>query len=498
MTLHCAIIGSGASAASVIQALNASCTDTDILVFERGGPVISALETQAPAETWDLDYFTRLYADLRAKLGIKFPPPKSHFGESPRQQSVAEWGRIWDSHDFGGLTNFWGGSVLPFPQREMANWPVLRSDLDPHYAAVAMRVGVAGRLNDRLSSVLGGDFVNRPPLWTPPIIDALEQAINSGGPSSAGTVVAGSSRLAVDTAEAVSARGCSYCGQCMLGCPRASIYNAATDMNALVKSGRVRLIRAEVQRIDPDKGEVILYNGERHTFDHVYLAAGCVASTRLVMNSCSLDHGPMMSDNAVFTFPIVYIGPSLGKSIPDRYSSMTNLIAILAPAVENQPMALVQVYPFFDHLWRSFVPPRAWRLFQPLARTLRGRILWGRLYLGDVYSQRYAFDRTHDGSIGLSLNRRGSFNRAKAQWDAIRQGFNRQGFYIPKVPPLRHSTSSHYGGSLPLGGGLVSNEGRWGERAYICDGAAMPSGSALSPTLTIMALAHRTAKLSLA
>ncbi len=502
MNLRCAVVGSGAAAMSVVQAVLEQDAAAEIVVFDGGADLAPPLEHSEPAEQWSAAYFDALYTALRADAGLKFPPPKTHFGAMPARLPVQGWGDIWQGNALGGLTGYWGGSVLPYPARELQGWPLERGELEPHYHAVADRVGIAGR-RDRLNEWLGEDFINRPPVEALPIMGRLEAAINGRPVSAGGKLLAGSSRLAVDTRIGTSAQACSRCGQCMLGCPRHSIYAAGRELAYHLGAGRVTLVRSHVTAIRPDTATVVLADGTAREFDRLYLAAGCVNSTRLAITALGIDHlgegagDGSMVDNAVCTFPILYLGSTPGWRSDDAYFSLTNLLALYAPANPVAGLAAVQVYPFFDHLWRYFIPPRMWPRLQPIAARLRGRLLLGRLYASDEYSQRYAFDRDNAGDVVVRLAAKPNWAAITRQWQDIRTLMNGNGFYVPPLPLIRHRTSSHYAGPLAIGRGVTGKSGRIGRRSYICDGAALPSGSALSPTLTIMAMAHRNATLSL-
>jgi hypothetical protein len=53
----------------------------------------------------------------------------------------------------GGLSNVWGAGVLPFAQREIDDWPITASDLDPYYRRVFSFVPLSA-VKDGLCDVL--------------------------------------------------------------------------------------------------------------------------------------------------------------------------------------------------------------------------------------------------------------------------------------------------------------------------------------------------------
>jgi hypothetical protein len=74
-------------------------------------------------------------------------------------QPVGQYLRIFKSESLGGLTNYWGATMLPFTDREMSRWPISSKALDPYYEQMAHLVGLAAR-PDALNETLCG--ISRP------------------------------------------------------------------------------------------------------------------------------------------------------------------------------------------------------------------------------------------------------------------------------------------------------------------------------------------------
>ena len=51
------------------------------------------------------------------------------------------------SHAAGGLSNLWGGAVLPWRQQDIDDWPITTQNLAAHWQAIAEVVPVAGRVD---------------------------------------------------------------------------------------------------------------------------------------------------------------------------------------------------------------------------------------------------------------------------------------------------------------------------------------------------------------
>lgn len=495
--MRVAVIGSGAAAAGTLGALARWAPDSRVTLFDHGDSPEGPLATAARPEARPPDHARDVYARIRREHGFAFPPPKTHFGVAPLKQAVAGWGDVWDNRVWGGLTSFWGGSALPFPDDELRRWPVSAADLAPYYAQVAQQVGVSGDAG-ALDRYFGEGYVNRPPIALPSVFQDLMAAVNRDGPAADRyDLLAGGSRLAVETREGHAA-ACFYCGECMTGCSAGAIYAARQDVDRGVAAGQIeQVVRARVWSVAASPLRVTVKRGDgapeaAGDFDRIYVCAGAFGSAEIVMRSLGLAQGPQVVDGAVFTFPIVNLRSRRAGEHARGYFGLTNLLIGCVPRGDDGRFALIQVYPAMDHLWRYFLPVGAWRAFQGVGRQLRRRFLLGRIFLHGDLSQAYALSLGADGELGVALARPPSALRdVPGLWASVRRRMSRDGFFVPPSPVIRHATSSHYGGSFPLGCGPVGADGSFLPGAYLCSSAAFPTVPAISPTMTIMALAAR-------
>ena len=448
-----------------------------------------------------------IYSRLHGKLGKGFPPPKSHFGQSPTKFSVDGKPRLWKSEHLGGLTNFWGGGMLPFTDREFEEWPVTAAEMDPYYRIVSEHVGVCGE-SDRLNDYFPVDYVNRPPLKTSPVVEKLRDTINAHSEvSSRGSyrMIAGASRLALETRQD-SPRACVYTGECMLGCTRDAIWSSGREIERLRANGTVSFfVRGKVLEICqrnirflPDSKSVVETKGP---YDRIFIAAGCIGSTEIAMRTFGISQGPEMVDTAVQSFPLFYFGAAGGlPGDDDKYFALSNLAVMGVPDnVSSFKAVQVSVYPTFDHLWRYYTPRSLWRAMSGLWRLGRWRLLLGRAYFDGVADRKLALELSDDRLIIRQGAEPMGTRFAKAFMRSLRGATNHAGFYVPPIPPIGHGTSSHYGCTLPYNGSLlsVSRSGRVAPGVYLADAATFPKMPAISPTFTIMANACRTAHESL-
>lgn len=518
-----AVIGSGAAAFGVLTALADQSSDCEITLFDIAEPIAAGPAPQPAITSFDQStesisrdearsYYDSVYRKLRERFPRKFPPPKTHFGEQIPRQPVGERLSIFKSQSLGGLTNFWGATMLPYTDREMERWPFAKEALYPGYDRISRAAGLAAR-DDGLDGYFARSFGTRPAIRPIALLDRLSDLVNrhggaeskdeSEGQQHGWRFVSGANRCAVETREN-HVNSCTYCGECMHGCYRDSIFSSRPSVGQMIESGQIsHFVTGRVVRIDAEVKSITLANGTganvtESGFDRIFLCAGCPATTEILMRSLRIREGPVMHDNAVYVFPIIYLGRR-PAGIPSRedYLSLCNLIVGCLPPAHyaEARFAQVQVYPNFDYLWRYNTPTSLWPVLRPFMPWIRHHVFWGRLYLHSDHSQSYAC-RLDDDQFQLHEN---SFVDSrplvKQILKRLRQVVGRERFWIPPVRPVRQKTNSHYVGTLPyLGPHLkIPATGEVASGIYVCDSSVFPESPAVSLTFTIMANAYRTA-----
>src|SRR5919112_1085969 len=205
---------------------------------------------------------------------------------------VRVWGR-------GGKTNVWGRVSLRYSDVDFAGperdgweipWPIRYKDVAPYYDRVDQLIGVCGGDDDQ-DSLPGSKF--HLPAPAPRCGERLMQkAAKQVGVS----IVAG--RRAVLTRAHNGRAKCHFCGACGKGCDVSAFFNASDYLlEPAFKTGKLTLVdNAVVARVlVDDKGlanGVQYFNrksGEEHKVlaKRVVVAASCVDSTRILLNSKS-------------------------------------------------------------------------------------------------------------------------------------------------------------------------------------------------------------------
>ncbi len=102
------------------------------------------------------DFEGILLDDVR--VGTKLTPPRLHVlaDASDHMPVNSDTFVANESLAMGGLAAAWGAGVMPFHKEDFSDMPISLGDLEPHYRAVAERIGVSGERNELHS--LFGDF----------------------------------------------------------------------------------------------------------------------------------------------------------------------------------------------------------------------------------------------------------------------------------------------------------------------------------------------------
>ena len=208
--------------------------------------------------------------------------------------------RVWGR---GGKTNVWGRVALRYSDLDFTSaerdgweipWPIRYKDIAPYYDRVDQLIGVCGG-DDDLESLPGSRYFCPPP---PPRCG--ERLVQKAARSIGITVVSG--RRAVLTRPHNGHPACAtYCGACGKGCDVGAFFNSSDYLiEPAFQTGRVKVIDNAVAArvLNDDEGRA---NGVQY-FDRVtkeerrvrarvvIVAASCIDSTRILLNSKSRQH----------------------------------------------------------------------------------------------------------------------------------------------------------------------------------------------------------------
>jgi choline dehydrogenase-like flavoprotein len=207
--------------------------------------------------------------------------------------------RVWGR---GGKTNIWGRVSLRYadldftgPERDgwEIPWPIRYKDIAPYYDQVDQLIGVCGGDDDQ-DSLPGSKY-----FLPPPPMRCGEHLIRRAARGNGIDIVP--IRRAVLTRDYNGHPKCHYCGACGSGCDVGAFFNASDYLiEPALKTGKLKIVNnAVVARILVDAEGLAngvqyfdRYTKEEHRIaaKRVVVAASCVDSTRILLNSISSQH----------------------------------------------------------------------------------------------------------------------------------------------------------------------------------------------------------------
>ena len=233
------------------------------------------------------------------------------------------------SRVLGGRTNHYGRISLRFADYDFkpysrdgvgTDWPISYEDLAPYYDKVESFIGVTGS-KEGIRSAPDGIFQNGPP---PRVHETLIRKA-----SNKLNIPCIPARLAVITNPTNGRVPCHYCGQCGRGCVTASNYSSSqVQIFPALKTGRVKLITNAMVRelITGNTGKVtaVSYVDKATRSEQqircrtVVLAASACESARLLLNSRAPGHSNGLANSSGHLGRNLTdsVGFSLGGQIP--------------------------------------------------------------------------------------------------------------------------------------------------------------------------------------
>ncbi len=514
------IIGSGPTAAAAAHALcklglHVTVLDAGDRIEPRRTDAFAEL-ARSPPEDWPPGLAARARGAFAADVGhIPLKPAYgslSHYALNDLDLPLVNEGAdVVSSLAYGGLSNAWGASMLPFRQRDIEHWPFSLQELAPHYRHVQRFVPVAAEL-DELAELMPLYADAPAPLprerQSQEMLEHMRrhtQALASAGFSF------GASRLAVVAAD-TSERRCRHCGMCLYGCPYRSIYNSAHTLDALRRSGDVDYRGGIfVERLS-EAGDVVAIDfhrrreparKDRMTASRVLVACGAVASTRLMLESMGLTrHSLRMLDSQYFVIPMV-----TARAAPVSVASQGNTLAQVFVELEagriSRHMMHLQLYGYNDIMLAAFARriPLRMDMLERALHPLLGRLLVIQGFMHSADSPGLTLNY-HAGKLRIVGDDTATSSRRIGRLVRLLAASARSLGMAP-VPRLAHvgrpGKSNHVGGSLPmrrrphgLETDLLGRIPPW-TRVHVVDASTFPSIPATTVTLSAMANAHRIA-----
>ncbi len=383
------VIGSGPAAAGAVLALvdDPAQQVTVIDIGHRLEPAqreaVVRLADRAPS-AWDqddIDLISRQPVDdtvkgLPQKRAYGSDFPFRNVGQLDGVTAIGQANGAVISAAYGGLSNVWGSQVMVFTTATFDQWPVTGHEMEAHYKAVLGAIPYAAE-EDALARHFPLVGQARPlPQLAPRALAVLRSAERHGQELSRIGVAVGKARLAFDST------ACVRCGLCMTGCPYSLIYSASHTFDRLRRSGRIQyhddLLAFEVGQ-DGDTPYVLarqVSTGtvQRFEADRVYVAAGALGTTRLVLGSLRLfDQDVELAESVQFVLPMLSARATPDPRLSTEFT-LNQFNMAISTDDEWRDVSQIHFYPhndaIFDALPRVLASPWAAAATSHLVRRL--------------------------------------------------------------------------------------------------------------------------------
>ncbi|MCE9590112.1 MAG: hypothetical protein K8S99_06275 [Planctomycetes bacterium] len=418
----------------------------------------------------------------------------------------------------GGLSNVWGSAVAPYTAQDIAAWPIGVEALAPHYRALFEWMPLSAWEDDLKPLLPLYTDRHRPLRMSRQATGLLHDLNTSRARLNSDGIQFGAARIAVRANEQGGQPGCAYCRLCLHGCPYGLIYSSAFTVREMVKNPLfhyhpnvvVNRLREEggTVRIDAvsfDKSEPVSFTAER-----VYLAAGTLSSTKIILDSLDAHEKPVrFLDSQYFLLPLIRFARTAGVTHEKLHTLVQLFMEINDPTVSANLVHL-QIYSYNELFLRAmqnmFGPFRS--LMSIPVNQMVGRMLLCQGFLHSDCSKRVRATLSKpgpDGRTTLHLEGEAGIYDPQATVDKVIRKLRRHMWAMKMVPasPMLHMASPgrsfHVGGSLPMSAepkefqSDVLGRPKGFGRVHVVDASVLPSIAATTITLTVMANAHRIA-----
>ncbi len=451
-------------------------------------------------------------------------PKKLHFGSDYIYASGRDFaetlskqgGRVaFPTFARGGFSNIWGAAALPTAACDMTDWPIARGDLDAYYRAVGAIVPMldgGGTLSAAFPIYQKSTGVVDPGPQGRALLDDLEAARDR---LAARSTLDGHARLCIHTANQPYSEGkeCVSCGECFVGCARGSIFSTVPLMSAWQAEGRIAYRSGlHVEQIRQSDGRAVVSAMDVATksrvelpFDAIFLAAGPLNTTRILLRSALLYDKPVrLKESQKFAIPLVRAKP---RPSAIEVPSVTLASAFIETKTESlsDHWIHVQVVPMNDMIAAATKLPFSGVggvFTQPILR--RTMIAWC-----GMHSEHSSWVETtlREGKQGDLLELDHGHEPAALSaahtvaYDLFRKGLLFKTLFVPNIIRISNPGSgTHCGGSFPMRQSPKDQcdtdpLGRpfgW-SNVYVVDAASLPSIPGTTLAMPVMANAQRIA-----
>ena len=290
------------------------------------------------------------------------------------------------------------------------------------------------------------NYVNNPPIKNTTIMDKLKNNLIKNKNINIGTT-----HIAIDK-NIYEKYGYQYDGEeVWLGSKL--IWNAGRNItyyknNKLITSHVSKKVEKTdgkyIYTSDDDKDSKCIFG----PYDKIYVAAGCVGSSEIIMRSTELTK-LTMEDNLTISFPLIFLGKISNNKNQDntnKYFSLSNLTIFSRNNKNQKDLFMISVYPFSDHFLRFFIPFFLWKFLRIITNYLRKRIVIIRVCMPHDCNLEF---NLHLKNGKLQINKLPEKTKViKSKISNIKKIFKNSGFILLSSLMFKSKLSHHFGSTL--------------------------------------------------
>lgn len=503
------IIGSGPAGVSAAYALlNRGCK---VVMLDVG--------IQLDKNTQEkLDYFQRtadstVLPDLKSNLDtadhIKLVYASDYVYKEPKWIHFITDEQTFCKPSFaqGGLSNAWGAFLNEYAAEDMAGWPITTEKLAPYYPKILEFMPMAGN-RDHQQGMANSYWPSRQAAFLLNQFSAHTAQLNAAG------FAYGAAKLAVKFADNGQPL-CVYWGRCQYGCPYSLIYSAAQTLRELTQHEHFSYVdKIFVQKLTEtqdglliqayhvDSAEALVWKAAR-----VFLAAGAISSTVLLLNSLNISAPVAMQDSQHFMFPCLMF-KKLNNPTQEKLHTLCQLYLTLKSEPILQKTCHLQIYTYMEQYENQFkkMLGKLYPYFKFLITPLLCRmiVIQGFLHSQDShqFSLQVKSDSANKTAVSVKIINNPTVNKKiNAIIAHLFQHVRLLGFFPIKLflKISKPGRSYHYGGSFPMSThpsqfetDLMGKPNGF-KRLHVVDATIFPTIPAQAITFSIMANAYRIA-----
>ena len=510
------VVGSGPAAIACAQALieqNVVVVIVDAgrrLEIDRAASVESL--RRRPQDEWAPEDLESFRAPVRSGVFQKLTFGSDYaYGDLPGGLNQLQRSGTKAQFSFaqGGLTSVWGAAVLPYRDADLTGWPVRRIDLQPHYRSALGMMPVTsmdGHLQEHFP--LRGERHTAPIALASPAATLLERYARHKATFDRQGVWMDRAQLAVD------ADACTRCRLCIYGCPYGLIYSTADSLRRMKAQRQVHYrpgwrVHSVSETVTTARVRVHSLAGDEQAeieCDRVYLGAGAISSSRIVLESMAAFNRPLqLLDSQMFLAPMFFLTAS-SRAVDEPVVTLTQLFVELIDREERERTVHFQLYAFSDVVKRAFekLIPRAMLDSPSFQQQFFGRLMIAQGFLDSSLSGRVELELCRDGNGGSILRATGRPNSAsrthahRALRKLLRACLRLGALTLPFAAQFGEPGQSfHSGGTFPMRdrpgpfeSDLLGRPTGF-RRLHLVDASVFPTIPSTTIALSIMANAHR-------